>query len=644
MSDHSFRRRRQTYPSESSGNSPQLELVHYPKDWKVILHNAPGGQLVLYNKQDKKLAVQRGARQRSLPTPDPGMCMLCHRPYETERDPDYTNSFMDANYFQLLAAASTPPSDEESSDIGEPATSAPVFVDSQSHLSANSFNQGYYRRFFIEEKKLGRGFRGSVFLCQHVLDNVYLGQYAVKKVAIGDNHEWLTRMLKEVHLLETLHHMNIIDYKHAWLENHCLNNFGPDVPCLFILMECANGGNLEEYINQMDESMDTPQHKPLNLKEQLIAERNRKRSLRDRGVGIRGGSPAFGARAASNPQNVRLLTLEEIWSFFKDICEGLAHLHRNGIIHRDLKPPNLLLNYSNGEAKSGIPKILLSDFGECEILTQLVNRDRTGATGTMEFMAPELLQVDSQGHYIKDYSPKADMWSLGMLLYYLCYSRLPYHNIEDVDLLKQEVLGLQKIEFPNKYPDFVRDDIPHQLHDLIRQLLSLNPRRRPSIDDILDQWTIHGSFVPQNQTEINAARSDARRQETPQITRIPSDADIAQTMAKKLTKHQRRPDKARFEKITNASETESDSDITAKLRLLPDREEKLYTILNFLKAPMNAKILVAILKHNAVLPSILAESDNFLPDSCLFFVGFLFQEFHSKWETCCITYNPTRRG
>jgi serine/threonine protein kinase len=34
---------------------------------------------------------------------------------------------------------------------------------------------------------------------------------------------------------------------------------------------------------------------------------------------------------------------------------------------------------------------LISDFGECEILDQLSERDRTGATGTLEFMAPELL-------------------------------------------------------------------------------------------------------------------------------------------------------------------------------------------------------------------------------------------------------------
>jgi hypothetical protein len=39
-------------------------------------------------------------------------------------------------------------------------------LDDVSTLSESSFNQGYYEKFFIEEKKLGRGFRGSVFLCK----------------------------------------------------------------------------------------------------------------------------------------------------------------------------------------------------------------------------------------------------------------------------------------------------------------------------------------------------------------------------------------------------------------------------------------------------------------------------------------------
>jgi serine/threonine protein kinase len=73
----------------------------------------------------------------------------------------------------------------------------------------------------------------------------------------------------------------------------------------------------------------------------------------------------------------------------------------------------------------------------------LAGRTRTGATGTLEFMAPELIAVDDHGRYLPNFSPKADMWSLGLLFYFLCYSRLPYHNLDDVTELKKEILEFE---------------------------------------------------------------------------------------------------------------------------------------------------------------------------------------------------------
>ncbi|KAF5363038.1 hypothetical protein D9758_012638 [Tetrapyrgos nigripes] len=49
----------------------------------------------------------------------------------------------------------------------------------------NSMAEGYFDAFFRVEKKLGRGANGSVLLCQHVLDNIPLGRFAVKKIAIA---------------------------------------------------------------------------------------------------------------------------------------------------------------------------------------------------------------------------------------------------------------------------------------------------------------------------------------------------------------------------------------------------------------------------------------------------------------------------
>lgn len=53
------------------------------------------------------------------------------------------------------------------------------------------------------------GAQGTVFLCQHVLDDQPLGLYAVKKVAVGTSHAYLAQILREIRLLQGLRHENI---------------------------------------------------------------------------------------------------------------------------------------------------------------------------------------------------------------------------------------------------------------------------------------------------------------------------------------------------------------------------------------------------------------------------------------------------
>lgn len=84
-----------------------------------------------------------------------------------------------------------------------------------------------YRRFFVEQYKIGSGGYGHVYKCKHVINNIDLGTFAVKKVPVGDNQDWLFRVLTEVKALETLKkHPNIINYQHSWLENDKTADFG----------------------------------------------------------------------------------------------------------------------------------------------------------------------------------------------------------------------------------------------------------------------------------------------------------------------------------------------------------------------------------------------------------------------------------
>ncbi|KAJ3192781.1 putative serine/threonine-protein kinase iks1 [Entophlyctis luteolus] len=386
---------------------------------------------------------------------------------------------------------------------------------SSNNLSESCFNQGYYDRFFVEVKKLGRGLRGSVFLVQHVLDTVFLGEYAVKSIPVGVSHSWLVRQLQEVHLLERLRHPNIIHYKHAWIENRQLSVFAPEVPCLFILMELANGGNLEEYIylQHPDSSLTTfytstenfqQQHEITDRATRLKILRQQQR-VRKRAAAAWSSEESLRARMFggigmdSDGRRVRYLTTRQIWSLFIDISEGLAHLHRNGIIHRDLKPPNLLLRFRDLKDPDEIPRVLISDFGECEVLGEKVQRVetpsarpvRTGATGTLEFMCPELLERDPvTGAYCHDHSVKGDMFSLGVVLYFLCYSRVPYSQVEDVDLLREEILRFHRVTFPT---DGHERRVPAELNRLIDRLLARDPALRPTMDEVVSMCRLAGA-------------------------------------------------------------------------------------------------------------------------------------------------------
>lgn len=259
------------------------------------------------------------------------------------------------------------------------------------HLPRGLLNTGYYARFFTETQALGSGSFGSVFLCRHVLDDLALGDYAVKKVAVGDNKTWLRNMIREVKMFERLRHPNIVEYKHSWLELSRTSEFCPLVPYLFILMQYCNSGSLDELI-------------------------------------WHNGDPL-------RPQS--LLHIVQIWHFLSDILQGLQHLHRQGILHRDLKPTNILLQRSDESAAEkrplDTPHAMLSDFGTAAPFGEpLAGVSTQGYTGTVEYTAPELLNGEADD---REYTETSDMWSLGIVLYAMCFSSLPFQN-EDPHVLK----------------------------------------------------------------------------------------------------------------------------------------------------------------------------------------------------------------
>ncbi|KAG8844638.1 putative serine/threonine-protein kinase iks1 [Serendipita sp. 411] len=248
----------------------------------------------------------------------------------------------------------------------------------QPRFSENSMAQGYFTAFFKEEKRLGMGANGTVYLCQHILNGNYLGHFAVKKIAVGHSQDYLLRILKEVRLLETLRHPNIITYHHSWLETTRFSSFGPSIPTLHVLMEWAECGSLDDLIDARLGKRAEVIPGSVVEDEETTSRSSRIRAFKAAKHTQESGASKDRNRGRSGSIGVHMLNAEEIKSFLSDIVSGLAFLHDRSILHLDLKMGNVLLTR---DEERTIPRAMLSDFGTSQDALQ-TSRVRSGNTGT----------------------------------------------------------------------------------------------------------------------------------------------------------------------------------------------------------------------------------------------------------------------
>lgn len=175
------------------------------------------------------------------------------------------------------------------------------------------------------------------------------------------------------------------------------------------------------------------------------------------------------------------------------VAEAVVALHDRGIVHRDLKPANILLVQEDlaGAALKladlSLAKVVREKAAEGEadpgspLSVIHISTDGSDVLGTPEYMAPE------QWIRSKSVDDKADVYSLGVLLFRMIAGRLPF-----IAAQPKEWMGLHLLQSPPL--DLLEGLAPAALRELIAQTLDKKTAPRPSMRDVLERLTAMSSI------------------------------------------------------------------------------------------------------------------------------------------------------
>ena len=170
----------------------------------------------------------------------------------------------------------------------------------------------------------------------------------------------------------------------------------------------------------------------------------------------------------NNDKNLEKISAKII----KIIAQGVQYLNNFGIVHRDLKPENIIF-----EKENDIKSIKIIDLGVA--ITLPYGEESSDPIGTLTYIAPEIFQHNP-------YSHKIDVWSIGILLYFLATGgSLPF----DDEKGDEKMIGKKIVYTHQEYPANYFGNKSRALICLIDKALEKSPEKRISINEFLkEEW------------------------------------------------------------------------------------------------------------------------------------------------------------
>ncbi|KAJ5610715.1 hypothetical protein N7510_007434 [Penicillium lagena] len=354
--------------------------------------------------------------------------------------------------------------------------------------------------------EIGRGSFATVYQGVHTKSRTYV---AIKSVNLSKlNKKLKDNLSSEIDILKGLHHPHIV----------ALIDCQESTSHIHLVMEYCALGDLSLFIKRRE----------------TLANHRYTRDMIAKYPNPRGG--------ALNEVVVR--------HFLKQLSSALHFLRDRNLIHRDIKPQNLLLCPSPSSYRSGVaqvipykgsddsyepitgleslPMLKIADFGFARSLpaTSLAET----LCGSPLYMAPEILRYEK-------YDAKADLWSVGTVLYEMVVGRPPFRATNHVELLRRIEKGEDRIRFPEDNP--ASDDIKK----LIRGLLKRNPVERLNFPEFFNNHVIKDEIpglVPDDLPRRPSAEFDDARP-TPVDVNLAKNSPYAEEPEETLLSPARRP-------------------------------------------------------------------------------------------------------